>query len=495
MPDVLIRRYGNLIDISSDGTNPPDPRVIAMLRPVLSYSHKTMLRGHHCYGPDGQKRTIDIEVRNMFNIEEGRLVTGFGFLTSVAEVLASHGVTAGYVDMKPPADPSVYVPDWDNVRSIMEFRPGQEECLYYVSQNQCGLIDATMGFGKTFLFEAVSHLYPKATVDITVFSSDIAAGIRRRLSRTIPNVGQVGGGKKFYGDRVTVYTAKSAHYAQGRNAHFLLGDEVHQLMTDSVADSISSVWRFTRNFGFSATPHGRADGASARLEMFFGRTIFRMTYQEAKALGLVVPIHVRWLPIRMTHNPASGKDGVSRMRCGIWTNYERNRAIAEDVRSNYPDVNKQILILVATVEHAVHLWQHLPEFSLCYGNMDDDRKSRYIQDGLLPRNFVNTTSDIRDRMRDEFEKGSLKRVIATDIWATGVDFVNLDVMYRADGRSSDILDSQGPGRVSRISEDSDKYMGTVVDCLDLFDKNFKNRSYTRRRNYTSMGWSQDWPRI
>lgn len=493
MSHILVRRSGTLIELSPDGRQPLDPAIVSMLRPLLTYEHKTLLRGHGRYGPDGNARSMDIQRRNMYAMEEGRLVTGFGFLTSIAEILRRNNITLHYVDISPPKPEGVYTPDWDNVRRHVEFRAKQEECLYYITQNECGLINAAMGFGKTFMFEAICHLYPRAKIDIVVRPKDIAAGIVRRLSRTLPNIGLVGGGSKCKGDRITVYTAGSCHHSDG-TADFLLGDEIHQLMTDETSRAMGQAWRFTRNFGFTATPSGRMDGADAQLELFFGRQIFHLSYQEAVALQLVVPIHVRWIPIRLTHNPAHDKDGVTKMRWGIWRNNDRNRLIAEDVRNNYPDQNTQILILTATVDHAIMLWQNLPEFSLCYGqSIDPDDIERYKRNNYLPRNFIPMTSERRDEMRRAFEVGTLKRVISTDVWSTGVDFSQLQVLYRADARESEIMDAQGPGRVSRLSPSTGKEFGEVIDCYDAFDKSFKRKSETRKRHYAALGWSQDWP--
>lgn len=491
--EVLIRRLGTLIDISPDGQSPLDPRIIQLLAPKLRYEHKTLLRGHNRYSPDGASHGMQVESRNMYQIEEGRLVTGFGFITTIGETLHRHGITPRYIDLSPPKDPAIYTPDWDNVRRYVNFRAKQEECLYYITQNQCGIINATMGFGKSFLFEALAHLYPRAKFDITTKSVSVAQTIVNRLTRTIPNVGFVCGNSKVGGDRVNVYTIGSAHYARG-DSDFLLADEVHELMTDDASASLAKYWRYTRNFGFSGTIGARTDGADAQLELFFGREIFKLTYPEAVALGLVVPIHVRWLPIRLGHNPAKDKSGVPKLRWGIWRNEDRNRIIAEDVRRNYPDYNTQILILTATVDHAIMLWQQLPEFALCYGeSMSSDDIERYKRNNYLPPNFVEMTAGRRDMMRQQFEAGTLKRVIATDVWATGVSFDQLQVLYRTDARESEIKAGQGPARVSRLSPETNKEIGEVIDCYDAFDDGFKRKSEARKRHYTKLGWSQDWP--
>ena len=135
MTHVLVRRSGTLIDISPDGRQPLDPRIVELLRPKLTYEHKTLLRGHQRYSPDGHSSSMSIEMRAMYRLDEGRLITGFGFLTSIAEILQRNGITPHYIDLSPAKAEGVYVPDWDNVRRYVQFRPKQEECLQYITQN------------------------------------------------------------------------------------------------------------------------------------------------------------------------------------------------------------------------------------------------------------------------------------------------------------------------------------------------------------------------
>ena len=493
MTEVLIRRLGNMIDISPDGQSPLDPRIVGVLTPELSYEHKTLLRGHQRFGPDGRGRAVDIETRQMYTIEDGRLVTSYGFYERILRAFQRLGVRTKYIDLTPQKDPLIYQPDWENVNRYVTFRARQEECLRVMTQNDHGLINATMGFGKTFLFEAMCHLYHRAKIGIVVKPKDVASRIVRQLSRTIPDVGQIGGGVKHRGSRVTVYTAGSLHHADG-SEDICLADECHLLMTGKAGHEMGRAFRFARCYGFSGTIDGRMDGADAQLEMFFGPEIFTLTYQEAADLGLVVPIHVRWLPIRSSHNPAKDKTGVPKQRWGIWRHELRNRTIANDIRTHYPDPNDQILVLVSHFEHAVNLWQFLPEFSLCYGGEREYSEIEALKRSrMLPEDFRPTTPEIREQMRSAFEAGTLKRVIATDVWATGVDFPQLSVLYRADARESKNLDAQAPGRTSRIHAESGKECGYIVDCLDSFDRSFKRKSETRKSHYAKLGWTQDWP--
>ena len=488
--DLTIRRCGTLIDLGVGEQGAVPDQVVALLHPVLSYVYRKYQHGRPDYDVlTGERQKVTFEERAMYRIENGRLTTCYGLVPRIIQTLSRHGYRVEVTDISPPRPrPDAYVPDWDAVRREIVFRPRQLECLEAIARNPGGVIKAPTGFGKTHLIYALAVLYPRAKIDVVIKSKDVAARIVRQLSAHLPLVGMVGGGRRRRG-RVTVYTADSLHHSDG-DADFLLGDEGHQLVAPRVAEVLGRVYRFSRNYAFTATPSGRFDGADARLEMFFGPQIFTMEYAEAVDLGLVVPVRVRWLPFRMERNPIAGvMSDTSRKRHGIWRNEERNRLIADDARRHYAD--KQVLILVETVEHAVFLWQHLPEYSLCYANLDEVRLAKYQRWELVPPDFEAMTPQRREAMRLAFERGELKKVIATDVWATGVDFASLQVVYSVSGRQSEIWDTQGPGRVSRTYDG--KEYGEVVDVLDTFDARFLAKAQARYRHYRKLGWVQDWP--
>jgi superfamily II DNA or RNA helicase len=403
------------------------------------------------------------------------------------------GCPAQLIDASQPRKrPNCYVPDWGNVRGRIEFRARQEECLNIVSRAPCGIIKAVTGFGKTTMIGAAALLFPEARIDVVTKSVDVAERIVRSLKRLLPKVGMIGDGYKQR-ERVTVITAGSLTHSDG-DADFLFADEVHQLATINFSTALAARYRNSRNFGMSATPYARMDNAHAVLEPLFGPMVFDLPYQQAVELGLVVPVRVNWLPIRLTHNPAERySHRVAKKRHGIWTNYERNRMIAAAV-NEYPDTH-QILILVETIEHAVHLGLHLPDFSLMYSQMAPEDYFAYKRQKLLPEGYTTLTDYQKHDMRSQFEAGTLRRVIATDVWSTGVDFEQLNVLVRADDRDSDIVDVQGPGRVCRIYTAPDgtkKEFGEVLDCMDTFDPTFYRKSMGRRNSYKLLGWEQNW---
>jgi superfamily II DNA or RNA helicase len=231
------------------------------------------------------------------------------------------------------------------------------------------------------------------------------------------------------------------------------------------------------------------DGAHFMLEASFGPRIFELSYSDAVDVNLVVPIKVEWVAVDGDGtSPCADLAGVTRERWGIWRNEVRNKVIADKAREYTKD--DQVLIMVKSIEHAVHLKQFLPEFKLCYDSMDPADYSRYVAKGMLDHTEPLMVPAKREEMRLGFERGTLKKVISTDVWSTGVDFAQLAVLIRADARASKIVDIQAPGRVARKHEASGKEFGVVIDFMDNFDFTFQNRSRSRRVSYRKMGWEE-----
>lgn len=483
---IIIRKSGNLIDVSPDGLSTLPVPIRRLLEPSLTYTYQQRLFGMDRLDPlTGINRPMRFETRRLYRYDEiGRLCCGAGLIPKLTELLkvSGHDVQLLSQDPEHPR-PNRYDMDWDNVFEHFTFRPRQEDCLVQIASNPSGVIDAPTGFGKGTIIAMMCLLYPKATFHITTFRKDVVGKTVRYLTRYLPNVGQVGGGVKKYGDRVTVFTADSLRLSDGE-ADFLIVDEAHELMTSARSQELAR-FRYSRNFAFTATTEHRMDNADAKLESIFGPTIFKMPYQEAVALGLVVPIMVEWLDVKLDNNPCAGKADVQKKRWGLWRNFERNEIIANKARTFE---NEQVLILVETTEHAVNLKKLLPEFELCYAQMSPTEFGTYKRNGYLPPNEQPVTPQRRESMRQQFEAGTLRKVIATDVWSTGVDFAGLEVLIRADARSSAIMDTQAPGRVCRLN--SGKPFGLVIDLLDQFDALFMRKAGVRMKNYKEHGWSQ-----
>jgi superfamily II DNA or RNA helicase len=493
MRRVVVNKFASNLDISADGQNrlPNDLREI--IEPELIYTHIILLHGMDAWDEHGNRRAAKTERKAMFVYDgRGRLVCKAGFLPRLLRVLEENGCHPVVVDKTPPHPrPLRYQTNWEAVFSRFDLKARQDEALLKIASNDFGVIEAPTGFGKTYLFKAVAALYPYANILITVSRKDVAQDICRDMTKHFPNVGMIGAGRKRKG-RITVCMAQSLQHAGYHDWDIVLGDEAHELGAPSVAKHLVQM-QWSRNFGFSASPWDRTDGTSIRIEAVFGETIFQMTYPEAVALGLVVPIRVKWLNAWIEPNPCADYHDIPRLRHGLWRNAARNKLFADEAHS-YGD-SLQTLLMVAHFEHAVHLKRFMPDYTLCYAERPEDNKvfDRAVRDGLLPSDEPHMTDALRMRLRERFEAGDLKKVIATDVWSTGVNFHGLQVLLRADARSSSIKDTQIPGRVCRLHEASGKQEGILVDSLDQFDPGFREAARKRRRDYSAKGWTQDLP--
>lgn len=488
---ATIKQGGPFIEVSADGTQPLPPQVYHTLEQPLFYTHLTFVYGAAGFDPmTGAKHGMQQEQRRLFQYDaNGRFVCQKGFYPRLRTLLTQMGYEVLYINRDEPKPERIYKADWDRVFERFELRPKQDECLAQIAMHDYGLIDAPPAFGKTHLMAMIACMYPHAKIDIVTKRKDVVGRIKSLLTRWVPSVGQIGGGKKDRDRRVTVYTAGSLHHSDFE-ADILLADEAHELMTDRLAEQLGRYWR-SRNYCFTATPDMRLDNAHHRMEGIFGPRIFRMTQQEAEALGLVSHVIVQWIDVDPGVNPAGNFQSlVARKRHGIWRNQWRNQAIAEVARSLLSD-QLQVLIIVDTVEHAMHLRQCLPEATLCYseGALDAERHASYVQAGVLAPDEV-MTSQRRVELRQQFERRELMCVIATGVWSTGVSFDSLNVLIRGDAGDSDTFNVQIPGRVCRKDPATGKEVGILIDINDKWDQKFSDRSRNRRRAYHKRGWTQ-----
>ena len=490
MPTAIVKRGGPFIEISENGITPLAATVYGTLEQKLTYTHI-----HFNYGrtnaDTGMRMNTRHEKRRLFQYDDSqRMVCPHGFYSKVRGVLENAGYQVIFMDQREPKADNIYQANWDRIFERFQLRPKQDECLAQIDMHNGGLIDAPPAFGKTHVMAMVANLYPHAKIDVVTKRKDVVGRIVNLMTRYVPSVGQVGGGKKQQDRRVTVYTADSMHHSDF-DADILLADEAHELMTDRLAELLGRYWN-SRNYCFTATPDMRLDNAHYRMEGLFGPRIFRMTQQEAEEHQLVTPVIVHWLDVNPGVDPAAPyQQIVSQKRHGIWRNPWRNQAIAATAKAYLRD-ELQVLILVDTVEHALYLRQELPEATLCYSEgalASDAKRTRYVRAGMLAED-ERMTCQRRLELRQQFERRERMCIIATGVWSTGVSFDSLNVLIRGDGGDSDTFNVQIPGRVCRVDPESGKQSGILVDVNDLWNSKFLGRSQNRRRAYHKRGWTQ-----
>lgn len=410
-----------------------------------------------------------------------------GFGPKVEQRLKDRGLR---VSTQYLVDPELGEPDLAAVRDV-SWRPRQQDVFLRLLSRRCGVVVCTVAFGKTFIIRQLARVYPKAVIIITVPQQDVCKKIYADLSPFLPGeVGFVGDGVMNW-NRVNVVVSQSLHKCP-KSANLILADECHSLCTPRYVKALNKFYR-ARIFGFSATYGVRGDKTDALNEAIFGPEIINIPYQEAEALGNVTPLRVIMPSCSegpdITRTLKSNRAGA--LRYAIWRNETRNQLIAQaigDAMRFLEAQDPQILVMTDTTEHAFLLGQLLPDYTIVHGDLDKTREARLRRQGVIVDGQQVCTKKQRDAYRRAFESGELRRAISTKVWKQGVDFVDLQILARADGAASAIDATQIPGRLSRTTTRIDKPVGVVIDVYDNFSAILKAFSKKRLDSYTANGW-------
>jgi superfamily II DNA or RNA helicase len=452
--------------------------IYRLLSPALKYNRKVTLKGA------GGRQKFEWRENMLIEMAHGVNYFPVGLLSRAREVCAGAEVGVDYAVISKPTIPT---PDLKRITPCTDPArvDDQRLVLANIFTQDCGVIKAPTGFGKTFCIEEIVAAYPKLWIVICTRRSDVMRSIYERVSKkvSLSEIGAVGG-KYNNPNRITVCTAKSLKKTPYGKCELLLYDEVHEAAAPETSKMIAAFTK-ARRFGFSASPKGRSDGSDRLTEAMFGPVICEVSYQDAQAKGAVAKIDVHAYPVH--GSPVDMEQHVARMRHGIWRNDIRNRIVVATA-SQHALQGKQTLIIVDKVEHALRLRKYLPQWPVVYGSITDEKRKMFVRWGLMQTNEQPITLEQRDHYRRQFEAGNLRFAIATGVWNTGVDFKHLDVLARADGGAGEILNTQTPGRLSRGKH------GLLLDYKDGFDEKFHDRWKRRMSTYRGKGWIiQDMP--
>jgi len=246
-------------------------------------------------------------------------------------------------------------------------------------------------------------------------------------------------------------------------------------------------------FGFSATTRKRGDGADLRTEALFGPVLYEMDYAKAEALGYVAPIRYYMVDVHPSEcNIASTNwtlPAFKKMYC-YWFNHIRNQRLMRAAATIPAQLNMgpdpQTMVAVETLGHAYALKRLAPEFQVVYADRDRKDWEKEKANGKIPEDEEFLDRKTRERLRENFSAGRLRKVICTPTWSTGMNFTNLDVVVNAAGATSEILNTQWGGRASRTRED--KAFALLIDSADQWDEWTRKRSLARRRLFHRKGW-------
>jgi len=381
--------------------------------------------------------------------------------------------------------------DW-SLLDESQLRNGQKPILEALVCADQGRIVVPPAVGKSYLIGCYATLIPQARILISTKSKVILFQLYEDLERLFPGqVGLVCSGKNKKPDARIVCVSQGTleRYfppTGDQEVDVLIVDEYHEWGSADKLKLLSGI-KQAKLFALSGNKY-RDDGAEFRLNGIFGPILAEMTHTEAVDKKLVTPICVVWVPVRSDHTPIRVDATVDeRQRYGVWQYSVRNHLIAEAARLF--DTDDQVLISVRTIEHSLYLRQYLPEFTPVYAPQDIRTSNLGMFQAMgLMNDLPEMTEERLLQLKKEFSAGTLKKVIATNVWAQGVNFPALSVVIRADGMNSMIADIQWPGRTSRIM--AGKKVSLVFDFTDEYDTTFQYKATQRHQRYAQQNWEQ-----
>jgi len=396
-----------------------------------------------------------------------RMVFPTGLLSTVCEFFDRHDVEYEIVDKRPAIDPQPELP-------IKHYTPRkyQEAAVQKAVDKGCGIIRIGTGGGKTLVAAMLAAKYNLPTM-VYVVGKDLLYQFHAEMEKALgQRVGIIGDGKcvirRF--NVCSVWTAITAFDFKGKvslddedwapevlsididekkaiklaveNAQVAIYDEAHFLATDTIQSIFKAAKQCRHSFGLSGTDW-RDDGADILLESVCGPRIFNMP--SSKLIDqkyLVSPGIVLFeTPPLAEELPKHYQTVYSKY---ITTNNIRNKMI-EDAARTLIKKGRKVLILVRYISHGKALASQLSDIPLFFVNGEVD-------------------GETRKEVKESFERGELKCLIASSVYDIGVDIPSLDALILGGGGKSTVRALQRIGRVIRIFDGKEDAI--VVDFID-----------------------------
>jgi superfamily II DNA or RNA helicase len=396
-----------------------------------------------------------------------KMVFPTGLLERIYKFLKRNNVTYTIVDERPP----VVCGEQLKIQNIIP-RPYQIDAMNVAISKERGIIRMGTGAGKTAVAVMIAASYNVSTM-IYVVGTDLLYQFHKIFSDLLGvPIGLIGDGnciiKKI--NICSVWTAatsfglktnvslddadwrpeifsigsqeKEAIKRAIQNSNLAIFDEAHFLATETIQSIFKASKKCKYLFGMSGTDW-RDDGADLLLESVCGKRIFNMPSSELIKQGYLVPPKIVFYDVPEMDIDNSWK--YTKLYSNYIVNNDVRNSLIEDVTRKLIDKGRRVLILVRTIAHGKSLQKRISD---------------------IPCFFVNGEVDgeTRNEVKEAFERGELKCLIASSVYDIGVDIPCLDALVLSGGGLSSVRTLQRIGRVIRTAQN--KKDAIVIDFID-----------------------------
>lgn len=344
-------------------------------------------------------------------------------------------------------------PPWswepDRATWLHDFQRGA--FLQAISRTRCVLRSPT-GSGKGEIIAAICAAAPEAKILVltpkTSLCADLSARIVARSGRYPFELGAPDDAPS-----VTVQTydrfrsAWKADAASARGFDLLLADEAHKIgarMNYAAATALEDAYY---RIGLSATPLDRSDTRNRYVVAALGEPFTVAAWSDLSDAGRISDFQIRWgaPPTISGVGLASEHDFARAYAQAIIQNDGRNALVIEDLRRCL----KPAIVFADRVEHVLAL------------------ESMARASGIRARAITgDTPEDERLSAIANLRAGKLEALVASKVFAEGVDVPTIRSVINAGGLKAPIRIVQQVGRGARVAKGKDQFY--VYDYFDRF---------------------------
>lgn len=375
----------------------------------------------------------------------------------------------------------------------------QIEAAEAAKNNDRGILRIATGGGKSILASLITAQFGKKTI-LYVIGCDLLYQMHKLFSSIFSDIkiGLIGDGNCEIGD-INIASVWTIGQALGLKKNEIIEDSIDdekKINPDKYSDvrellslakvhifdechlaACNTIQEICKNidpehiYGMSASPW-RDDGADLLIESVLGRNIIDVSASYLIDNGFLVQPNIKFIKV-----PAY-PEKLTKQYQTIYKKYIVENPIRNGivVRGAIALVEQgyQTLVLYNSVAHGAFLASEISKYTPCILLSGKD------------------SSDVREKAKQQLEKGEIRCIIASKIFDIGVDLPSLSGLVIASGGKSSVRALQRIGRVIRKFEG--KSQAAIIDFYDQAHF-LKDHSKERFKIYsTEKRFNVIWPK-
>ncbi len=420
-------------------------------------------------------------------------------------------------------------------RMDMSPHPYQSGSIEELIKIKHGNVELCTGAGKSLIILIIAQKLGLKTI-IMVPSTSIFTEMVERFQHYFGQsaIGMIGDGKKKFGKNFTICISDSLanlkpgtkEYEEVSKAQVLLADESHTIPAETLESVCHGVLKDIPYRFFLSGTQTRGDGTEKLLKAIIGKTVYKLSTEEAIKGGYICDHSFKILPVDTSNQTFYSQDALEMKRVHFLNNTNIAAFTAKLANAVAESRNESVLVLIDELSQILLLTPLLKVPYALATSADDKvsiisvvmgldkakiKKAMKDKPDLLDK-IMNSMTENQRKAYDEiknsdpmeavekFNRGEVKVLIGTSCISTGTNIYPTHHTVNWQGGTSEIRTKQGAvGRSVRkleISKFADKHPPKKKSIIyDFHVKNVESMTRhlkTRVGFYKSSGTMIEW---